>query len=93
MFIKFDPSLHADLVIDIEGVVHGINHFKVYMSSDQLNTRLAAIDYIRQVADVIDVPKSQLARAHQQTSYLDSLTLSRTRRLCSYKQLRGIGGR
>lgn len=73
MNIKFDPSLQADLTIDAEGIVRGINHFQAYMPSDQLSMRLAAIDYIRQVADVIDVPKARLVRAHQKVSYLDPL--------------------
>lgn len=73
MFIKFDPFLQADLTIDADGVVRGINHFQAYMPSDQLSARLAAIDYLRKVADVIDVSKVQLVRAHQKASYLDPL--------------------
>ncbi|WP_406661464.1 hypothetical protein V7O66_02775 [Methanolobus sp. ZRKC3] len=73
MIIKFDPSLQANLTIDTDGVVRGINHFQAYMPSEQLSARLAAIDYVRQVADVIDASKTQLARAHQKVSYLDPL--------------------
>ena len=71
MITKFDPSLQATLSIDTNGLVRGINHFESYMPSDQASARLAAIDYVHQVADVLNIPKSQLGRAHQRISYLD----------------------
>ncbi|MCG8598443.1 MAG: hypothetical protein MI785_29300 [Kiloniellales bacterium] len=71
MITKFDPSLQATLTIDSDGIVRGINHFESYKRSDQITARLAAIDYVQQVADVLDIPRSQLARAHQKVDYLE----------------------
>lgn len=73
MQIKFDPNLQAQLTLDDEGAVRGINHFQAYMPSDEFSPKYAAIDYIRQIKEVLGVTQNQLAQAYQKVSYLNPM--------------------
>lgn len=82
----FDPTLKARLTLDDAGAVRGIVQLDELWQSDAKSARGAAIAYLAQVADTLEVAADQLAHAHQPVSYLDPQDRGTEYRLSAEKQ-------
>lgn len=83
---RFDSDLKARLTTDESGRVRGINHTDSFWESSEANPRLAAIEYVNQVAELLELDPDQLAAMHQPVSYLDPVERGTEYRLSEEKQ-------
>ena len=67
----YDPQLKARLTLDDEGRVRGINHVDEFWQSPENAPRQAAVVYLREVAETLGIPATQLDHAHQKVAYLE----------------------
>lgn len=66
----YSPELKAHLTLNDDKRVRQILHTE-YFPSEASNARLAAIDYLRQVARTLGIPVTQLEHLHQQVTFLN----------------------
>jgi hypothetical protein len=73
MKIVFDSRLKADLSLDDAEHIRYIDQTKSPWTSSKESPTTASIDYINQIADLLQVPKDQLKNIHQRISFLEPL--------------------
>ncbi len=67
----FDSKLKAILSLDDSDVIRAINHKdELYESSDD-TPRIAAVEYLTEISDVLQIPSAALKNAYQKVSYTD----------------------
>ena len=74
MKVKFDSRLKANLSVDENGVVRGINHCIAELYSTESDIpRLAALEYLRDMKKVIELTDEQIKNAHQWVSFFEPM--------------------
>jgi hypothetical protein len=66
----YRSDLKAHLSLDEEKVRH-IRHSREYWTSEQTEARLAANDYLKAMADTLQIPKEELENLNKKMSFLD----------------------
>ncbi len=66
----FDPRLKAMLSLDDSEVVRGINHTGELYESEKDTPRIAALEYLNDIHDVLQIPAKTLKNAYQKVSYI-----------------------
>src|SRR3990167_7593480 len=67
----YSPELKAHLSLDEEKKVRHIRHSQEYWPSEQNIPRLAASDYLNEMADTLQIPKEELKNLHKKVSFFD----------------------
>lgn len=67
----YDPQLKARITVDETDRVRGINHVDEFWTTDEKSPREAALAYLRQVADTLNVPAGLFEHAHQPVAFLE----------------------
>ena len=73
MNTKYNPSLKAHLTTDANKKVKHIRHSQEYFFSEENIPRLSAAEYLKQVADVYQIPQEQLQNLHKKVSFLNPI--------------------
>lgn len=87
MRVEYDPGLKANLSLDDAGRVRSVNHTDEYWESDGDSALQVAVDYLRQVSDILQVPTAQMQDIQQQVSYLDPMEQGAEYRLSEQKPM------
>ncbi len=69
----FDPKLKAILTLDDSQVVRGINHTDELYGSEKNTPKVAAVDYLKDIHDVVQIPSKTLDNAYQKVSYINPM--------------------
>ena len=69
----YNPDLKAHLTSDEKQKIRHIRHSQEYWFSEQNIPRLAANDYLNEMAEILQIPKEQLKNLHKKVSFLDPL--------------------
>lgn len=67
----YSPDLKAHLTLDEKQKVRHIRHSQEYWPSEQNIPRLSANDYLKEVAETLQIQKEELKNLHKKVSFLD----------------------
>src|SRR5665811_2144407 len=68
---NFEPTLRAHVLRDDNGRARSIRHTQEHWASEQGSPAEAALDYVREMAGVYEVPNTELANLHVHATHLD----------------------
>ena len=77
----FEPTLRAHVLRDDNGRARSIRHTQEHWASEQGSPAEAALDYVREMAGVYEVPNTELANLHVHATHLDPRPLGMEYRL------------